>query len=90
MSNLTVSTVKSCISEAISVLNDIQKSESQTFYKNLLRSTINTLSNAIHQCESYEKAKNFNDEVFIIENGVVRKAKKEEIFKLVRRLEDIL
>ena len=64
-----MSTAKSCINEAILVLNGIQKSESHVFYKNMLKSAVNMLSNAIHQCESYEKVKNLKDEVFIVENG---------------------
>ena len=84
-----MSTAKSCINEAVLVLNSMLKTESQTFYKNMLKSTVNTLSNAIHQCESYEKVKSLKDEVFIVENGTVRKAKKEEILKLVHRVEDL-
>ena len=84
-----MSTAKSCINEAISVLNAMLKSESQVFYKNMLKSTVSALSNAIYKCESYEKVKSLKDEVFIVENGNVRKAKKEEIIKLVHRVEDL-
>ena len=85
-----MSTAKTCINEAILVLNSVLKSESQTFYKNLLKSSINNLSNALSQCESYEKVKSLKDEVFIVENGNVRKAKKEEILRLVHHVSDIL
>lgn len=84
-----MSTAKTCINEAILVLNSMLKSESQTFYKNLLKSSINNLSNALYQCESYEKVKSLKDEVFIVENGTVRKARKEEILKLVHHVEDL-
>jgi len=84
-----MSSAKICIDEALKALNVVLKSEKDSFYKDRVKSVINTLNSAQGQIKLYEKVKNYPDTVVVLENGIPRRAKKEEIFKMVRREQDI-
>ena len=90
MSKFTVSTVLTTIDESITVLMVLMKEETSPFKRGLLKNALNALKQAEKQCKIIKKINSYPEEVFVIENGIARKAKTEDIFRMLRNEEELL
>ena len=84
-----MSSLLSVIDEGISISSAMCKEEKNSFKKNIVKDILKNFQSAKKSCKIVEKLNSLQD-VFIIENGILRKARIEEIFKAVRNLEEFL
>jgi len=84
-----MSTAKICVDDALKALNAVLKSEQDIFYKERVKGIINGLCVVKDRIKTYEKVRNYPDTVIVIEGETLRRATKEEVFKMIRDEKDL-